>query len=105
MRNALSELPVLLCCIWGGIASGGAAFLLRLPQKLYSRALKGRRSGLGPRLAFALADALAAAALCCGFALTLLHANGGEIRLFALTGFLLGAWLFSFAAKGALSLK
>ena len=105
MRNALSELPVLLCCIRGGLIFGGAAFILRLPERLYTAALKGRRPRLLPRLAAALADMLAAAALCLGCALTLFHANGGEPRLFALTGFAFGAWLFSAAARGALGIK
>lgn len=95
MRNALSELPVLLCCIWGGLAAGGAAFLLRLPQKISERRLKGRRARFGPRLFFALCDTAAAAALTAGLALTLLHANGGELRLFAVCGFVFGAWLVS----------
>ena len=105
MRNALSEIPVLLCCIWGGLAAGGAAFLLRLPRRLVSASFIGRPPGTLLTLALALADMLAAAAVVCGFALTLLHANGGEPRLFAVCGFAAGALASSRALKAALGLK
>lgn len=96
MRNALDELPVLMCMLWGGLASGLSAALLRLPRKAYVRALRGRRARPLALIALGACDIAAALAAVCGFALTLVHANGGEPRLFAICGFLAGC-----AASGA----
>lgn len=91
MRNVLSELPVFLCCLWGGVASGLAVFLLRLPRLLYTLSRRGRRSSPWLLALFAAADCIAALLMAAAFGLTLLHANGGEIRAYALCGFVLGA--------------
>ncbi|MCR5809494.1 MAG: hypothetical protein K6G56_08020 [Clostridiales bacterium] len=90
MRNALSELPILLFCVRGGLAAGAVCFLLRLPRRLYLRSLRGRRARFLPVLFGWLTDALAAAASVGLFALTLLFANGGELRLYAVCGFFAG---------------
>ena len=87
MRNNLAELPVLLCCLWGGSLAGGAAFLLRLPKKLYFRNRLGLRTPLLPKLIFILLDILTCASVAVIFAASLLYANGGELRLYAAAGF------------------
>ena len=91
MRSALSELPVLLCCVRGGLIAGAVSAALRLPGKLLFARLRGRRERALPRFFRALLDVLAAAALSALAALTLYEANGGEPRLYALCGFAAGA--------------
>lgn len=100
MRNSLSEIPILLCCIWGGIIAGLASSLLRLPRKAYIRTLKGRRANPLLLILFFLLDLLSAAAIAAVFMLTLLHANGGELRLFAVCGFIIGGVATSYAVNG-----
>ena len=93
MRNALSELPVLLLCIRGGLIAGIGSALVRLPGRLYCLRLRGRRGKLLPKLLFGLLDVLAAAGTVVLLAYTLYRANGGEPRLYALLGFAAGAAL------------
>ncbi len=90
MRNSLDELPVLLCMLRGGLIAGLIAALLRLPRRLYLRSLKGRRAKPLMLTLLILADIIAAAATVLIFTLTLIHANGGEPRFFAVCGFALG---------------
>lgn len=104
MRNALSELPILLFCIRGGFIAGGACFLLRLPKRLYSRSLRGRRARLIPTILTAVSETAAALAAALGFAATLLIANGGELRLYAVCGFF-AALAGAYAALNALVLN
>ncbi len=99
MRNSLGELPVLACMLWGGLIAGLVSSLLRLPRRAYVGALKGRRAKLIPLAAFAVCDIAAALALTAAFALTLVHANGGEPRLFALCGFAAGCAVTGGAVK------
>ena len=87
MRNSLLELPVLAAAVWAGLASGMAAFLLRLPGKLYERRLKGRRAKLFALIPIRAADVLAGFAAAASLALALYYANGGEPRLYAVLGF------------------
>ncbi|MBO4562634.1 MAG: hypothetical protein J5772_03390 [Clostridia bacterium] len=91
MRNALSELPVLLCCVRGGLVAGLVCAFLRLPRALYYMRPRGRRAGLPLRLLFGLLDTAAAFSAAAVFALTLLYANGGELRLYAVSGFIIAA--------------
>lgn len=91
MRNALSEIPVLLLCLWGGGVAGIAAALVRLPGRLYTLTRRGRRTGLFPKILFSVFDIAAAALAVSVFCLTLLRANGGEPRLFAVCAFIAGA--------------
>lgn len=100
MRNVLSELPILLCCVWGGLAAGLSAALLRLPRKLYTRSLRGRHSKALPRLLFTALDILSALLAAACFSITLLYANGGELRLYAVSGFAAAAYIASRAVKG-----
>ncbi|MBQ2329705.1 MAG: hypothetical protein IKH31_05495 [Clostridia bacterium] len=93
MRSSLLELPVLAASLWGGLISGAASYVLRLPRRLSERALKGRRAGFALRAALFAADVSAALALAAGFAATLLISNGGEPRLYAVCGFAGGAYL------------
>ena len=88
MRNTLSELPVLLCCLWGGALAGGLAFLLTLPKKLWFKRFRGRRRPALTALLFGLGDIIAGLSIAAVFALTLLYANGGELRLYAVCGFI-----------------
>ncbi len=99
MRNALSELPVLLCCLRGGMIAGFISSLLLLPGRFYRARRKGRRARAFPVTAFSLLDFTAAAALAAVFALTLLKANGGEPRLYAVCGFAAGAAITAGAVK------
>lgn len=92
MRNNLYELPVLLACLWGGAAAGGLAFLLRLPKTLYLKKRRGLRVGLPLRALFFALDLLLCT-VCAGvFAAVLVYANGGEIRLYAASGFGFALW-------------
>lgn len=100
MRNVLSELPVFLCCVWGGAAAGLAVTLLRTPRALYLSSRRGRRASPWLLALFAAADVIAAALLAAALACTLLHANGGEPRAYAVFGFVFGAAAVSAAAKG-----
>lgn len=90
MRNSLDELPVLLCMFRGGLIAGTIAALLRLPRRLYADSLKGRRAKLPPLILLIAADLTAAAAITLISAASLIHANGGEPRAFAVCGFALG---------------
>ena len=97
MRNSLDELPVLICMLRGGLIAGVIASLLCLPRRLYVKKLQGRRAKPLPLLLFCVME-LAAAACAVGlFALSLLHANGGEPRLFAVCGFFAGEALTAWA--------
>lgn len=96
MRTTVYELPVFLVLLWGGLIAGHIAALLRLPGKLYSGSLRGRRGNAAALAAFFALDvtaALAAAAILCA---ALVYANGGEPRAYALFAFAAGA-----AAPGA----
>lgn len=93
MRTTLNELPIFALCVWGGAAAGLAAALVRLPRRLYLASRKGRRAGRFPMLLFAAADVFSAALLAASFCAALIYANGGELRLYAVSGFLLGAAL------------
>lgn len=93
MRSALAELPVLVCCLRGGLIAGAFSALVRLPGRLYRRRLRGRREKALPKLFFGLLEALAAAGIVLILACTLFRANGGEPRLYALCGFAAGAAL------------
>ncbi len=99
MRNSLDELPVLACMLWGGLIAGLVCSLLRLPGKVYARALRGRRAKPLPLAAIAVCDIAAALFAAAAFALTLVHANGGEPRLFALCGFVFGCAVTGGAVK------
>ncbi|MBO4848331.1 MAG: hypothetical protein J5586_04175 [Clostridia bacterium] len=99
MRSALAELPVLLCLLRGGLTAGAAAALIRLPRRLCTRRLKGRRAGALPLALFILLDAAAAFGTAAVFALSLLYANGGEPRLYAVLGFAAGAALSAWAVR------
>ncbi len=87
MRNNLSELPVLLSCLWSGAMAGSVVFLLALPKLLWRRKNRGRRLPFGTRLIFALLDILICAAAGVIFSAALISANGGELRLYAVAGF------------------
>ena len=87
----LSEFPVFVFCVWGGVISGFAVLLTRLPRKIYLRSRRGRREAAIPKLLFALLDAAAALLLATGFCMTMLKANGGELRAFAVCAFAAGA--------------
>ncbi len=91
MRNVLNELPVFALSIWSGVAAGFLVSLLRLPRELYSRSLKGRRAKAVPLILFGLADVIAACSACAVFCAAMIFANGGELRLYAVCGFLAGA--------------
>ena len=104
MRNTLSELPVLLFLMRGGFIAGALCFLLRLPRRLYMRSLRGRRAGLVPLLVTGSADILAAFSTASALALTLLQANGGEPRFYAVAGFF-AAFAMAFAALDGLVMK
>ena len=93
MRNSLDELPVLLCMLWGGVIAGLASSLLRMPGRAYYAALRGRRARLLPKACAAALDIMAAAAIMAAFSLSLIHANGGEPRLYAVCGFAAGCAL------------
>ena len=56
MRNSLDELPVLACMLWGGLIAGLVCSLLRLPGKVYAKALRGRRAKPLPLAAIAVCD-------------------------------------------------
>ena len=87
MRNTLYELPVLLTMLRGGVIAGGAAYLLLLPRRLYYIKRRGKRMGFWRCLLFTLLD-IAVCILCSGiFALSLVTANGGELRLYAIAGY------------------
>ena len=88
MRNNLTELPVLLCCIWGGALAGLAVFLLRLPKKLYENAHRGLRTPFFIKLILGVFDMLTCAAAALIFAFALVYANGGEPRAYAVMGYL-----------------
>lgn len=103
MRNVLSELPVFLCCLWGGLAAGLAAFLIRLPRKLYGMRLRGKKAKALYKALFAVFDIAAALLAAAVFALTLYTANGGEMRAFAVGGFVSGAASVSAAANRLIS--
>lgn len=90
MRNNLNELPVLLACLWTGAFAGSAVFVLRLPKALYMKRHRGLRTPWGLKLLFGLADIAACAGASAIFAAGLLHANGGELRLYAAAGFAAG---------------
>lgn len=100
MHTSLNELPVLLFMLRGGLIAGAGCFLIRLPGRLYRARLAGRRAKAWAVLLFWLLDFLAAGLLFGLLALTLIEANGGVPRLFALLGFF-GAAL---ASSGALRL-
>ena len=99
MRNALDELPVLLCCIRGGLAAGAFAALLRLPRGLVLARRRGRRLPPALRALLSLADVTAAAGIAFALGATLIAANGGELRLYALIGFFAGAFFTSRAVR------
>lgn len=100
MRSSLLEAPVLLTMLWGGLVSGAASGLFRLPKLMEPRSHKGKRAGFFKRAAYFFADILAAACLAFGFALTLIRANGGVLRLYAVCGFFLAAWLAGRVLRG-----
>ena len=87
MRNNLSELPVLLCCIWGGALAGLAVFLLRLPKKLYESHHRGLRTPFFIKLLLGILDMLTCAAAALIFVFALVYANGGELRAYAVLGY------------------
>lgn len=89
MRNTLDELPVLLLMMRGGILAGGLAFALSLPRKLYNIRRRGLRCGLWRGALFFCMDLLICLGCAILFAASLLRANGGEMRLYAVLGFLL----------------
>ena len=91
MRSSLNELPVFALSIWGGMIAGLSASLIRLPRALYLRGLRGRRASPFLLVLFGALDIAAAAAAAAVFCLTLLKANGGELRLYAVCGYLAGA--------------
>ena len=93
MRSSLLELDVLAAMARAGIAAGLSVFLVRLPGRLYFKRLKGRRARLPLLVLFRAADVLAAFLPAALFALSLLDANGGEPRLYAVLGFTLAAFL------------
>ncbi len=101
MRNSLLELPILLCCIWGGLVSGLVCALFLLPRRLYIARLRGRRAGVIKLILLAFSDITAALALVSGFALTLYTANGGELRIYAVCGFFAAAALAGYALHRA----
>ena len=87
MRNNLAELPVLLCCLWTGALAGGLAFLLRLPKTLYEKRRRGLRTPPVMLAVFFILDLLLCLSAAGIFALGLCYANGGEPRLYAVSGF------------------
>lgn len=103
MRTTVNELPILLISLWGGLAAGHLALLLRLPGKLYARRLKGRRAALPAKLGFSFLDALAAFAVTAILAAVLVRANGGEPRSYALLAYAAGAIVPSAAAEGIIA--
>lgn len=105
MRNVLNELPVLLCCIRGGLIAGAACAILRLPGRTYLERIRGRRVGLHIKLLIGFIDALAAGLLTFALALTLYEANGGEPRLYALCGFAAGAVAAAWGVRGVSAAK
>ena len=102
MRNNLAELPVLLCCIWGGAAAGGGVFLLRMTKRLWLKRFRGRRAGAAWMALFVLLDLLTVAFVSCAFAAILLFANGGEPRLYAVLGFFAALFSVDALLRGAL---
>ena len=93
MRNSLLEFPILLACIWGGLAAGAASSPLRLPRQITQMQLRGRRMRFLTGALLIIPDVLAALVLTCGFCASLVFANGGEVRLYAVFGFALAAYL------------
>ena len=87
MRNNLTELPVLLACLRGGLCAGGAAYLIRLPKRLYSARHRGLRTPWTAAFLFALLDILTCVSVALVFASSIVYANGGELRLYAVSGF------------------
>ena len=105
MRNALSELPVLLCCVRGGLMAGAACAIMRLPGRRYLERIRGRRVKLSIKLLTGFIDALAAGLLVFALALTLYEANGGEPRLYAVLGFAAGAAAAAQGVRGVSAAK
>ena len=91
MRSSLNELPVFAFSVWGGMIAGLAAALLRLPRELYFGSRRGRRAAFLPLALFGALDIAAALAVLAVFCATLVEANGGELRLYAVCGFISGA--------------
>ena len=89
----------MLCCLRGGLIAGFAAAALRLPGRLYFRARRGRRAGLPAVVGFAALDVLAAALAALILASTLVYANGGELRMYAVCAFLAGAAIPTWAVR------
>lgn len=87
MRNTLAQLPVLLCCLWGGALAGGAVFLLQLAARVRFLKKRGVRAGSITGAVLIMLDILTAAAAVGGFAAALFFANGGEPRLYAAAGY------------------
>lgn len=93
MRTTLLELPILMCCLWGGLLAGLIAALLRLFGQLKKKRLAGRRLKLVPRALIGILDALAALVLGVLCAAALIYANGGEPRAYAVISYASGAAL------------
>lgn len=88
MRNSLSELPVLLSMIRGGLIAGFFCALALLPRKLSTRFLRGRRANPVLRMLFGALEAAAGVSAAAFFAYTLIRSNGGEPRAYAVFGFI-----------------
>ena len=99
MRSTLNELPIFVTCLWGGVISGLVCAVLRLPRLLYSRSRRGRREGLLAMALLCIADVIAALAAAITFSAVLVYANGGELRLYAVTAFAAGMCVPMLAAE------
>ncbi|MCR5611506.1 MAG: hypothetical protein K6F68_06730 [Clostridiales bacterium] len=103
MRTTVNELPILLVMLWGGLIAGHIAALLRLPGKLYTRSLRGRRGNAFLKIAFSALEVLAALAVTAILSAVLVRANGGEPRSYALLAFFAGACLPQAALAGIIT--
>lgn len=92
MRNVFNELPIFLLCVCGGIVIGAVGFIFRLPRLLFDKK-RGKRANFGLKLLFVLFDLLTCSAGLAIAAITLLRANGVELRFYALAAIALGCIL------------
>lgn len=82
MHTNLNEIPILLCCLWCGLAIGILYDVFRLLRRIRSVIVTAIADLLFGLLAFAMLFAV------------LLYCDDGRVRLFSLFGVLLGAVLW-----------
>lgn len=89
MRSSLYELPILLTCMRAGAAAGGISYVILLPRTIFEKYKRGVRRGFWLGALFVFCDLLVPLVSGAIFASAILFCTGGEIRLYALSGFCL----------------